>query len=294
MALSPIFTDHKTEEICNENKLNNKTNETIDIKFEWKNVSLLNKTCRTEAKQILSLGSPIALSVATQLLQNFTNQGVVGHLGTDYLAAASLAGVVMTISSSYIMAFCGTINVLSSQAYGAKNYKLVSEWYQLGCLIAMFLSIPPAIIFLYTDQILHHLFATNKHIAHLAGIYAKWSILCIIPQTQFVATQMYFQSQSSVIPIAVVCGTMIIFNLIINLILVYGYGINWIYPNWHGLGYIGAPISTAMTSFVQYLSYIIYMFVYKKHHLKTWSKLKCSTFSIYRIKKFLTVAIPQT
>ena len=264
-----------------------------DIKFKWKDLSLLNRNCRKEAKQIIFLGTPIAFSVATQFLKYFTDQAVVGHLGTEYLAAAALGGVVMAISVTYIFAFCTTINVLSSQAYGAKNYKLVSEWYQLGCILALFMSIPPVFMYWYTETILHDWFNADQHIAHLAGIYARWSIICIIPQSQFMATEMYFQSQSNVVPIVVVCGLMIIFNLIINLILVYGYVINW-FIHWNGLGFIGSPIATATTAIVQYIVYIAYMFGYKKHHLKTWSSFKVSTFSCNRIKKFMAVAIPQT
>lgn len=195
----------------------------------------------------------------------------------------------MNISVSYIFSFCNTINVLSSQAYGAKNYKLVSEWYQLGCFLSIFLIIPPAITYLYTEQLLI-IFGANAHIAHLAGIYAKYSIISILPQTQFCATEMYFQSQSNVIPIVVVCSCMIVVNFMTNLVLVFGYLI----PNWNGLGFIGSPISTAITAIIQYFVYILYMFVYKEHHSKTWSSFKQSTFSWQRINKFLSVAIPQT
>eukprot|EP01083_Nonionella_stella_P286754 975978_1 len=264
-----------------------------DLIFKWNDLSLFSATFRQKSKEIIYLGTPIAFSVATQFLVVFTDQAVVGHLGTDYLAAAALAGVIMTISSIYIFAFCSTINVLSSQAYGAKNYKLVSEWYQLGCVLSILMAIPPAIVYLYTEQILHHVFGTHVHMAHLAGIYAKWSIISIVPQTQFMATEMYFQSQSNVIPVVVVCCVAIIFNLMANLILVYGYLIQWI-ARWNGLGFIGSPIATATTSIVQYLLYIGYMFIYKKHHAKTWSSLKLSTFSISRIKAFMAVAIPQT
>lgn len=259
-------------------------------KFKWKDLSLTNKNCRKEAKAIIGLSLPIAFALATMSIKLFTDQAVVGQLGTDYLAAAALAGVVMAMSSVYIFAFTYSINVLCAQAWGAKNYKLVSEWYQMGCFMSLLMSIPPAIVYIYTEDILHHLFGCNAHIAHLAGIYAEWSIISIVPQTQYMATQMYFQAQSIVMPVVVVNCIGIAFNLLVNLILVYGY----IIPGWTGLGFIGSPIATASTSWVQYIIYMIYMFGYKKQHKKTWSKLKLSTFSCNRTKKFLAVAIPQT
>ena len=267
-------------------------------KISWVELSFTNTSCQTESKALFKLGIPIGFSIATRLLQYFTDQSMVGHLGTDYLAASSLAGILMTISGTYIYAFCGTINVLCSQAYGSGNLKRVSEWMQLGCIMAMILTIPTFILYYFTEDILLS-FGTSKHIAKLSGEFTKWSMFTILPNSQFMATRMYFKAQSNVLPSTYVSAIMLVFNLCVNLVLVYGYGVSWIMhqvngTHWDGLGFIGSPIATAITRTTQYFLYIFWMFGYKKYHKETWSKLKLSTFSCKRVKKFVKVAIPQT
>eukprot|EP01083_Nonionella_stella_P006348 18426_1 len=278
------------------NQLHSPTHKPI----QWNELNIANGNCQSECKELIKLGLPIGFSIATRILQLFTDQSMVGHLGTDYLAASSMASILMTISSTYIYAFCGTINVLSSQSLGAKNLHLVSEWMQLGCLLAALLTIPTFLTYYYCEQILLACGAST-HIASLSGQFAKWSMLSILPQSQFMATRMYFKAQSNVLPATYICAMMVLFNLMFNAALVYGYGISWFMyqihgTHWNGLGFIGSPLATACTRTMQYCCYIFYMFVWKKYHITsgTWSPFKRSTFSCQRIKKFLKVGIPQT
>lgn len=126
--------------------------------------------------------------------------------------------------------------------------------------------------------------------------------------------RMYFKSQKIVIPATVISAFMVIFNLIINLILVFGYGLNWIpyFKNFKGFGFTASPIATAITRNTQFLIYFIWMFKIRKHHRKTWSNIYCfannkksvntklsvnvssQTFSMVRVKQYLKVGIPQT
>ena len=204
----------------------------------------------------------------------------------------------LTISGTYIFAFCGVISVLSSQAFGAKNYKLVSQWYQLGALLVFFITLPAVVAFMYTKDVLMY-FGTSDDIASLSQKFAYYSIPGIIANSQFMALRMYFKAQSNVMPATVVCAVMVVFNLVVNIALVYGYGI----PNFNGLGYIGSPIATSITRTIQCLIYAIYMFGIKKYHLKpinTWSNFMNSnanfygTFHCNRVKKYFKIGIPQT
>ena len=63
----------------------------------------------------------------------------------------------------YIYAFCGTINILCSQAMGARSGPLVGEWAQLGCLLAALLTVPTFLSYWYCEQILR-LFGATPHI----------------------------------------------------------------------------------------------------------------------------------
>ena len=262
-----------------------------------------------EFRKILALGLPIGFSISTRIGQYLTDQAVVGHLGSnsEYLAAVGLAEVWMTICGTFLYAFAGAISVLSSQAFGASNYKLVSQWYHVGGLILFFLTLPAIAAWMYTEPVLSA-FGTDKHIAHLAGVFAKWSTISLIPNTQFMAMRMYFKSQSIVMPSTVICAIFLVFNLLFNLMFVYGYIIsnigNWLniqsLANFEGFGYVGSPMATATTRILQFTTYVVYMFLIKKYHKKTWSNFTNTqnyclvTYNCHdRVSKFLKIAIPQ-
>eukprot|EP01084_Bolivina_argentea_P048061 88568_1 len=268
--------------------------------FEWKYLECTSTKFQKETRTILNLGIPLGFYTMTQIIQLFTDQSVVGHLGTDYLAAAALAAVIMSFPATYMMSFCEAISVLCSQAFGTENKQRVSEWLQLGCLLTAILSIPTCIIYAFSENILL-IFGVNSHIAHLSGQFTTLSIISVIPGTWFYALSTYFKAQSIVLPTTVICAVMIIVNLVINLVIVYGYGIDYIVykfngHHWNGFGFIGSPIATAITRTIQFIVYIIYMFYYKQYHIinKTWSPFKADTFSWKRIKIFLSVALPQS
>ena len=159
-----------------------------DLHIPWKSLSFTSSTFRTECRELMRLGLPMGFSLATRILQYLTDQSMVGHIGTDYLAAASMANIVMTISGTYIYAFCGTINVLCSQALGARNLPLVSEWAVLGCALALVLTAPTFVSYWYCEQILR-LFGATPHIASLAGQFARWSMISIVPNWKYVPNQ---------------------------------------------------------------------------------------------------------
>ena len=126
-------------------------------------------------------------------------------------------------------------------------------------------------------------------------------MISVIPNTWFYALATYFKAQSIVFPTTVICAVMIVANLILNLAVVYGYGIDFILYNvngthWDGLGFIGSPITTATTQLTQFIVYVLYMFYYKRYHIinGTWTPFKRETFSWTRIKMFLEVALPQS
>ncbi len=76
------------------------------------------------------LAWPMFISYASRFAMASTDSAFVGHISTrnytpaDYLAAASLADVVMSILTSAPLAFNSVLNALCSQAIGAKHPKM--------------------------------------------------------------------------------------------------------------------------------------------------------------------------
>lgn len=79
----------------------NSDNVALNLHISWQSLSFTSGAFRKEAKALMALALPMGFSLATRILQYLTDQSMVGHLGTDFLAASSMANVLMTISGTY-------------------------------------------------------------------------------------------------------------------------------------------------------------------------------------------------
>jgi Na+-driven multidrug efflux pump len=82
-------------------------------------------TRRRELRDLLAIAIPIAASMFCGMGMAMTDMAVVGHLGTNELAAVASALIWQTITNVFIdRGFHTAASILISQAFGAKNYKL--------------------------------------------------------------------------------------------------------------------------------------------------------------------------
>ena len=89
-------------------------------------------------------------------LINLVSVYYVGHIG-DELAMAGL-GMGNVLIGAFCMAFCfglnGTLESKVSQSYGSHDYKMCGVWLNRGKMIATFLMIPIAGLFINSERIL--------------------------------------------------------------------------------------------------------------------------------------------
>ncbi|KAE9153535.1 hypothetical protein PF006_g2352 [Phytophthora fragariae] len=86
-----------------------------------------------EARALLALALPSALSTYCYFAVSITELSVMGHLGVDELAAVAYAQLCLDLSTLVFMqGFNGDMNSLCSQAFGAKNFHLVLASFYLA------------------------------------------------------------------------------------------------------------------------------------------------------------------
>lgn len=134
-----------------------------------------------------------------------------GHLGTEYLGAASLANVWMVIVANFVtFAIGGSVNTLCSQAFGAKNYKLVGIWVQIGLVCGSIVCVPVGGLWVATGSVVK-VFGFDAS-PSLAGRYASWSVIGLWPNIMYGILNNYFlvraiwlvvlQTRLALIPVA--------------------------------------------------------------------------------------------
>jgi len=192
---------------------------------------------------------------------------ILGHIGTVYLAAAANATVWMEVTSCVLAGFGAGLTTLAAQAYGAKNYRLVGLYVQLSIVWSTLFNLPLIGLWMLTTPVLK-LINVNHEEAVLGGEYAMWSSLRLIPFTLFLILQCYLQVLGITTPTMVVSFVGLGLNIGLNLLFVHGVG------SWKGFGFVGAPISTALTRVIMIILLWLYAFRYRGYHRQTWGGWK--------------------
>ena len=84
-----------------------------------------------ELRLLWSLAWPSGLSMVLRMGTMQTTMIVVGHMGTEELAAVALGNMwVAMVGMTLVYGGFSGLDTLASQAYGAKNYAMVGLWTQ--------------------------------------------------------------------------------------------------------------------------------------------------------------------
>ncbi|TFK22395.1 MATE efflux family protein [Coprinopsis marcescibilis] len=164
----------------------------------------------------------------------------IGHLSTTALAAVSLGSMTASVTGySIIQGFCSALDTLLPSAWTSSHPELVGLWCQRMAVVMAATLIPVSIIWFNAEEVLL-LLKQDPEVAHLAATYLRWAILGLPAYTFDCISRRYFQSQGHfTIPTRItLCVAPI--NALLNYLLVWG-------PDWIRLGFIGAPISTAVS-----------------------------------------------
>eukprot|EP01139_Manchomonas_bermudensis_P002152 Amastigsp_a3862_15.p1 type:complete len:515 gc:universal Amastigsp_a3862_15:87-1631(+) len=237
---------------------------------------------RRELREISGLAWPVAFSLLASVAMSLTDLAVLGHYGTDYLAAASVALVWLNATSAVLSRGCGSaLNTLAAQAHGAGNNKLMGVWLQVGVVSTSVLIVPIAASWLATER-LCLLLGLSPKLSADAGLFAQLSIPWLWPNQMYQMLQAYFQTIDVVQPALVVNATFVAVNLGANLLLVFG-----IPGRWGGLGFAGSPLATTLSRWLMLVVYCAYVFGWSRAHVSTWSGWTRAAFSRARLRVFL-------
>ncbi|WP_076862083.1 MATE family efflux transporter [Bradyrhizobium mercantei] len=96
-----------------------------------------------------TLATPIALTQLAQIAMMATDLAWIGHIGIEALAAAALAGMILSVGLTFAAGVISAVAPLAAQAHGAANTALVRSALRMGLWIALALWAPTPIAVLF-------------------------------------------------------------------------------------------------------------------------------------------------
>lgn len=164
----------------------------------------------------------------------------IGHISTTALAAITLGSMTANVSGfSIIQGFTSALDTMLPSAWTSSQPQLVGLWAQRMTVVMAALLVPTYCIWINAETILLFL-KQDPEVAHLAAVYLRWVSLGLPAYAFNCISRRYFQSQGLfAIPTRIIFIVAPI-NVILNYTLVWG-------PEKVRLGFIGAPIATAIS-----------------------------------------------
>ena len=216
-----------------------------------------------ELAETLKLAVPIALTQLGQIAMMTTDIAMIGRLGSEAVAAASLAHTILFVSFTFGMGLVSAVAPLAAQAYGARKPHLIRRSLRVGLWAALVISLPLMALRFWAEKVLLMLGQTPAT-AHLAQQYLAGLVWTILPGLWFLAIRGFMSAVNRPEPILWITLAAIPANALLVYILLYGaFGL----PQ---LGLFGAGLATSIVNvgtFLAALWFATYRRPFRKYHV---------------------------
>src|SRR6267142_2197404 len=200
-----------------------------------------------ELAETLKLAVPIALTQLGQIAMMTTDIAMIGRLGAEAVAAASLAHTVLFVSFTFGMGLVSAVAPLAAQAFGARKPHLIRRSLRVGLWAALLISLPLMALRFWAEPVLLML-GQAPTTAHLAQEYLSGLVWTILPALWFLAIRGFMSAINRPEPILWITLAAIPANALLVYLLLYGaFG----FPE---LGLFGAGLATSIVNLGTFLA----------------------------------------
>ncbi|MEH2564503.1 MATE family efflux transporter [Bradyrhizobium sp. AZCC 2289] len=200
-----------------------------------------------ELGETLKLAVPLALTQLGQIAMMTTDIAFIGRLGSEALAAASLAHTVFFVSFTFGMGLVSAVAPLAAQAFGARDPRMVRRALRVGLWAALLIALPLMALPFRGEQILLAL-GQAPMAAHLAQQYLFGLAWGVLPALWFIAIRGFMSAVNRPEPILWITLAAIPANALLVYLLLYGaLGL----PQ---LGLFGAGLATSIVNLGTFLA----------------------------------------
>jgi len=176
------------------------------------------------------------------------------------------------------MGMGSALDTLCGQAFGAKQYHMLGIHMQRAMLILTLISIPIAILWAFTGQILI-LLRQDRQIAMEARLYIRWMIPALFGYSVLQCHNRFLKSQRIVLPLMLSSGVTTLLHILVCWILVYKCG----------LGDKGAALANSISYWINAIVLALYARLSPKCRT-TWTGF--SRDALLDVFSFIRLAVP--
>lgn len=245
---------------------------------------LTTASYKTHIRESFLLAYPVMLSQLGHVMMGVTDSIMVGHIGAEPLAAASLANVAFNVILLFGIGVSYAITPLVASAQGEHNNQHVSDTLKHGLAINFVNSLILVAIVIFAKDILFHI-DQPKEVVDLAIPYLSIITFSIIPTLIFQTFRQFSEGLSYTrIAMIVVIGSNFL-NIGLNYIFIYGHA------GFPAMGLEGAGWGT-LISRIAMAGGIAYYIYFSKTFKNYRSGFSIGNYSKSLIKKMLNIGLP--
>ncbi|CAN1768082.1 Protein DETOXIFICATION 16 [Linum perenne] len=232
-----------------------------------------------EMKRMIWLAGPLIAVSLLQYSMNLISVMFVGHLGELSLSSASIATSFASATGfTLLLGMASALDTLCGQAYGAKQYHMMSIHTQRAILVLLLATIPLSIIWANTSPILIAL-GQQQDISLAAGSYVQFMIPSIFAYGILQCLVKFLQTQNIVFPMVLCSAAATLLHILLCWVLVFKLNI----------GPRGAALSISVSNWVNVLLLSLYV-KFSSSCSETWTGFSREAFR--DVWSFVKLAIP--
>ncbi len=223
--------------------------------------SMFLKTYLPFYKRNLNLAVPVMITQAGQMVVQFADNIMVGHLGTVEFAGVAFANSVFVIGMVFCICFTQGLTPYAGQNYGKGKYREVARYFQNSFIMDIFLCVIMAGIMLSLIPLMQYM-GQDPEILDYARSYYRILVISLVPFILFFAIRNFSEGIGITKYAMYITVASNIINIFLNWVLIFGH---WGFPR---MGVNGAAIATLISRIIMFISFAVllaYINPYKKY-----------------------------
>ncbi len=198
-----------------------------------------------EVRATFVLAVPLVLTQLAVIAIHTTDVLMMGWLGSQELAAGTLAGAFYTLFFFFGLGLLTAVAPICAQALGARQYRIVRRTVRQGFWVAIMVAVPFSIA-IYHVRPFFLFFGQTEINSELAEVYLQAAVWGLLPALWVIVLRCFVSALSRPRSILVVTLLGVVANALGNYALMFG---NFGFP---ALGLLGAGITTSIVNFAMF------------------------------------------
>lgn len=176
-----------------------------------------------DLRQTVRLAAPIAASQVSDMLTLTADAVMVGALGSEALAAVTLAGSSTTPMMLFAVGFTVAMSAPAAAAWELRHAGRVADVFRTGRRISLWITLGLVLLLLAASPFLHVL-GSPQRVTELAIPYLRWYVASFFFRIWFGTYKQTFEAMGNTRLPMIIALTANVANVMMNVVFIYGWG----------------------------------------------------------------------